>query len=319
MTIETVTHSYGDERIVEFLAEEGYHPRSSKHGEASCTAFLQDILHQSHTIREAASEGQIVYQHDFTVGSGDSKWNADLVVGPPSKANDVELDPELGIAKADPGEIWLAIDAKSVMTEHGKARRNRQRDINSFADIMYSHFPGCVTGGILLINAADQFKSPLRDPDDVTEHKRIDTLAPETVDIFRDIDRAEGEISPNVDGVGCVVVEHTNMDDGKQTRLLTDPPAPQPGDPVHYQTFLDSIIETFENRWLVGEKPDLSSLVNADLEAEMNRQIIDIARVAHEVGTRIDNDAINDEILNSMRTQISELGSVVDEIERRYG
>lgn len=312
-------HTYGDEEIVEFLEREGYHPRSSKHGEVSCQAFLDDLLHHSHLIRDAAEAGEIVYQQDYTVGAGDSKWNTDLVLGPPDESVAVAVDSPRGIAEADLGEVWLAIDAKSVMTEHGKARRNRQRDINSFADIMHSHYPGSVTGGIVLINVAERFRSPLREEGDITEHDRIDELAPETVDIFRDIDRSEGEISPNVDGVTCVVVEHTNIDDGEPTRLVTDPPAPQPGDTVHYQTFLEEMIETFENRWLIGEKPDLSSLVNADLEAEMNRQIIDIARVAHEVGRRIDNEAVDDEILNSIRTQISELETIIDEIERRHG
>lgn len=314
-----MTHTYGDQRIAEWLGQEGYHPRSSKHGEESCLAFLDDILHQSHAIRDAAAAGEIVFQNDYTVGSGDSKWNTDLVVGPPTDSAEIEVDPERGIAEAEPSEVWLAIDAKSVMTEHGKARRNRQRDINSFADIMHSHFPGAVTGGILLINAADRFKSPLRDEDDITVHERIEDLAPETVDIFRDIERSEGEISPNVDGVACIVVRHTNMDDETATELITDPPAPQAGDVLHYHTFLENVIETFENRWLIGEKPDLSSLINADLEAEMNRQIIDIARVAHDVGGRIDNEAVDDEILNSFRTQVTELESVIDEIERRYG
>lgn len=312
-------HTYGDRRIVEFLDREGYHPRSSKHGDVSCLAFLDDVLHQSHAIRDAAEAGEIVFQQDYTVGSGDSKWNTDLVVGPPADGATIEGDTERAIARGDPGEVWLAIDAKSVMTEHGKARRNRQRDVNSFADIMHSHYPGSVTGGILLINVAERFKSPLRDEDDVTEHDRIQQLAPETVDIFRDIERSEGKISPNVDGVACIVVKHTNMDDGAPTEVVTEPPAPQPGDVVHYQTVLESIIETFENRWLIGEKPDISSLVNADLEAEMNRQIIDIARVAHDVGGRIENEAIDGEVLNSFRTQVSELESIIDEIERRYG
>lgn len=311
-------HTYGDQKIVDFLDREGYHPRSSKHGEASCLAFLDDILHQSHTIREAAEAGEIVYKIDHTVGTGDSKWNTDLVIGPPANADDLEFAEEHDIAEGEPDKVWLAIDAKSIMTEHGKARRNRQRDINSFADIMHSHYPGAVTGGIILINVSDRFKSPLRDDDDITEHDRIESLAPETVDIFRDIDRSQGEISPNVDGVACIVVEHTNMDDGTSTKLISGPPAPQPGEAVSYNSFLETLIETFENRWLIGEKPDLSNLVNADLEAEMNRQIIDIARVAHEVGNRIDNEAIDDEILNSIRTQIDELQSVVDEIERRY-
>ena len=149
------------------------------------------------------------------------------------------------------------------MTEHGKARRNRQRDVNSFADIMHRHHPGSVSGGLLLINMADRFKSPLRDEDDVTDHDRIEHLVSGTVDVFRDIDRADGKISPNVDAVGTVVVEHTNMDDDHETRLVTEPPAPQPGEIVHYRDFLDILVDTLEDRFLIGEPP-LSTIVEAE-------------------------------------------------------
>lgn len=244
-----MTHTNGDQRIAEWLAEHGYHPRSPKHGAASCRYFLDDVLHESEALREAAASGEIVYQEDFTVGSGGLRWNTDLVLGPPE--NGIRQgNSERTIARDDPTKIWLAVDAKSVMTEHGKARLNRQRDINSFADIMHYHHEGAVTGGILLINTAKRFKSPLRDEDDVTEHEDIERLVEETVELFREIDRAEGMISSNVDGVGCVVVEHTNIDDGHKTRLVTEPPAPQEGDLVHYQTFLDIVVETLEDRFL---------------------------------------------------------------------
>jgi len=312
-----VSHRYGDERIAGWLQKNDYHPRSPKHGSASCQFFLDDLLYERDAVREAAASGEIVYQEDYTVGSGDSKWNTDLVVGPPADDIQDELDDGRDIVTAEPDEIWVAIDAKSVMTEHGKARRNRQRDINSFADIMHSHYPGAVTGGLLLINMADRFKSPLRDEDDITGHDRIEELVAETVDIFRDIDRAQGEVSPNVDGVGCVVVDHTNMRDGKKTELVTSPPAPQPGDIVHYRDFLEIIGETFEKRWLTGKQPDLSSLANADLQAALNQQVVDVAAVAHDVGIEIADGAVSEESLNALRTELTEVENVLDEIERR--
>lgn len=247
-----MTHRYGDERIVEWLAENGYHPRSPRHGAASCRYFLDDLLFESDPLHDAAASGTVVFQEDYTVGSGGLRWNTDLVLGPPS--NGVQRLPseetEHGIEQGDPEEIWLAIDAKSVMTEHGKARLNRQRDVNSFADIMHYHHDGAVTGGLLLINAAERFKSPLRDEDDVTLHDDIDRLVGETVGLFREIDRADGRNSSNVDGVGCVTVEHTNVNDDHETRLVTEPPAPQDGDVVHYRTFLDIVLDTLENRFL---------------------------------------------------------------------
>lgn len=311
-----MSHRYGDERMADWLQENEYHPRSPKHGSASCLFFLDDLLHESEPFREAAENGEVVYQEDYTVGTGDSKWNTDLVIGPPSSDVGVGTDTERGIVEAEPDAVWLAIDAKSVMTEHGKARRNRQRDINSFADIMHSHHPGSVTGGILLINMADQFNSPLRDEDDITEHDRITDLVAETVDIFRDIDRAQGDVSPNVDGVGCVVVDHTNMDDGSATELVTEPPAPQSGDIAYYRTFLEIITETFENRWLHGESPNLSGITSTDLRAKLNQQVIETARAAHDVGVALADDSLDEATLAALREQIADLEQAADEIER---
>jgi len=313
-----VSHQYGDEGIVEWLAENDYHPRSPAHGSASCLYFIDDILYESELVSEAARKGEIVYQEDYTVGEGDSKWNTDLVIGPPKGDIQIEVDGDQAIVEAEPEEVWLAIDAKSVMTEHGKARRNRQRDINSFADIIHSHYPGAVTGGILLINAADRFKSPLRDEDDITEHDRIDDLVAETIDIFRDIDRAQGKVSPNVDGVGCVVVEHTNLNDDHEARRVTEPPAPQKGDIVQYQEFLEIILDVFEDRWLRGEKPDVSDLAaNSDLRAALNQQVVDFASAAYDVGHEVHDDELDQDSFDALKTGLSELEAVVDEIERR--
>jgi len=314
-----VSDRYGDERIADWLAENGYHPRSPRHGNASCMYVLDDLLAASDVFRERAEAGEIVYAEDYTVGSGDSKWNTDLVVGPPAEEVQTEIGSQRPIVEAEPEEVWLAIDAKSVMTEHQKARRNRQRDINSFVDIMHQHHPGAVTGGILLINVADRFKSPLRDEGDVTEHDRIEELVAGTVDIFRDIERAQGEVSPNVDGVGCVVVEHTNMDDDHETRLVTEPPAPQPGDIVHYRKFVEIVLETLEDRWLVGERPDISNLVNADLQAALNAQVVELANMAHKGGVGIEEGEVSEEALEDVREELAELSVVVDETERQYG
>lgn len=314
-----MSHRYGDERIAEWLDENGYHPRSPKHGSASCQFFLDDLLYESDLFEKAARKGEVVYCEDYTVGEGESEWNTDLVIGPPAKDVAPPEDGERPIVESEPDRLWLAIDAKSVMTEHSKARRNRQRDINSFADIMHLHHPGAVTGGILLVNNADRFRSPLRDEGDITEHERIEQLVSETVDIFRDIDRAEGEISPSVDGVGCVVVDHTNLDDDEETMLVDEPPAPQPGDIVHYKTFLHELVETFEERWLVGEKPEITdATMSEDLRVLLEHRVVELAHVAHEVGEAIDEEEIPDECLTELSEEIDQLEAVVDIIEQRH-
>lgn len=255
-----MTHQYGDERIVEYLRQERewkypknvpYHPRSDAHGGAQCRYFVDDLLYESDALREAANTGEVVYQEDYEVGEGGLSWNTDLVMGPPEEDVQLSLDEGRSMSRADPEEIWLAVDAKSIMTEHQKARRNRVRDINSFADIMHHHHNRAITAGILLINLAERFDSPTRDPDDITDHPNVERIVDEILDMFRAIDRSGGEVSNNLDGAGCVVIDHTNLvDDDQKTRLVTEPPAPQPGDEVHYQTFVGIIRELVEARFL---------------------------------------------------------------------
>jgi hypothetical protein len=318
--VSAVSHTYGDERIVEWLGENGYHPRSPKHGSASCLFLLDDFLHESELFREAAANGEIVYQEDYTVGSGQSRWNTDLVVGPPTEVQEPQSSVgDREILEGEPEEIWLAIDAKSVMTEHGKARRNRQRDINSFADIMHQHYPGAVTGGVLLINMAERFRSPLREEGDITEHDRIEGLVKETVDIFRDIDRSEGDINHNVDGAGCIVIEHTNMDDGKRTRLVSEPPAPQPGDIAHYRNFVEIIAEILGDRFLRGEKPDIEDASNAELlRHQLNQDAVEVARLASEIGRDLGDLTVESTSLDGLRDKLEAMRETADEIEVEF-
>ena len=315
-----MAHTYGDERIAAWLSENGYHPRSPAHGSASCLFLLDDLIETSDRFRTAAQDGDVVYREDYTVGSGQSRWNTDLVVGPP--ADGTEGDPTEGdrpILEAEPGEVWLAIDAKSVMTEHGKARRNRQRDINSFADIMHRHYPGAVTGGVLLINAAERFKSPLRDEGDVTVHDNIDRLVSETVDIFRDIERSDGDISPNVDGVGCVVVKHTNTDDGAPTRLVTDPPAPGEDDPVNYRRFVELLASTFDSRFLSGDPPDLEALRSAEsVQNRLNQEVVALAGLAHSIGNALETGEVGRDDVEQLHERVAALDATVDRIEEEF-
>jgi len=313
-----VSHEFGDERIVQWLRENQYHPRSPAHGSASCLYLLDDLIHESEALREAAQAGDLVYQEDFTVGTGDSKWNTDLVVGPP----DAEVQEQVGdsIAEGEPAEIWLAIDAKSVMTEHGKARRNRQRDINSFADTMHRHYPGVVTGGLLLVNMADEFRSPLRDEGDITEHDRIEQLVSETVDIFRDVERADGEISPNVDGVGCVVVDHTNMGDGEETRLVTEEPAPQPGDIVHYRDFVNILVNTLEARFLSGQTPDMDVLRAADqLSDQLRRESINLGHHIYQINRSLGAGGVDQSEIEGLNEVLDDLDELAGELEKFTG
>jgi hypothetical protein len=230
--------------MVRWLQDNGYHPRSNKHGKALCGFLLEDLLDGCPMFRKLAASGKIVWKGDLVVNpDSDSQWTVDLVVGPPE-------DPPLTepgdgqIAEGIPRDIWIAVDAKSTMTEFGKARRNRARDLNSFQDIMHNNNPKTVAGGLMMLNIAERFKSPLRP--NITVHRNIGRLVDETLAILRGLTRARQESTQRgIEAVGAVVVNHTNVK-GDTTTLAN---VPTPGDAVNYGKFVRDLCEFFTNRF----------------------------------------------------------------------
>ena len=131
------------------------------------------------------------------------------------------------------------------LLRHGKARRNRQRDLNSLHDILHRKNPETVVAGLLVINIADKFRSPLRT--DTTLHRNITELVRETIHLFEGLPRS-GRDSACLDALGIIIVSHTNVK-GDQTRLITREPAPEPGSSVHYQAFLTNVCKEFTRRF----------------------------------------------------------------------
>jgi hypothetical protein len=242
-----------DKEFVKYLSEAGYHPRSSKHGDKLCELLLRDLIEECPAFRAASADGTVCYDMNYSPATNvPLGWNIDLVIGPPA---DRTLESSKGSARGAPSELWVAVDAKTIMTEHGKARRNRQRDLNSFATILHMKNPKTIVGGLVVINMASSFRSPLRSGE-TTIHTNISRLVAESVQLFQDLPRAPSSGvaagNPNqIDAMGVIVVEYSNLE-GEPARLVTDPPAPPPGSPVHYASFVRDICSAFGSRFGPG-------------------------------------------------------------------
>lgn len=187
--------------FVAHLREAGYHPRSSAHGKALCEYVLRDLLRSCPKIASDAATGKLVYDVQRKLIVGGSEWNIDLVLGPPGASVEARPGPA-GIQQAPPATIRIAVEAKTVMTEHGKARRNRQRD-----------------------------------------------LVEETLALLRALPmRASVVEGGGLEANGAIVIEHDNVNLGR-TRLVSRPPAPQVGDPLHYDSFIVRICDRYSQRF----------------------------------------------------------------------
>lgn len=240
------------DKIVGHLREAGYHPRSNVHGKILCEFVLEDLLEVCPKIAEDAAAGRLVYDIQRKIIVAGSEWNIDLVLGPPPSGA-VKAVTAKGINKAPPATIRIAIEAKTVMTEHGKARRNRQRDLDSFHQFVHRYDADTVAAGLTVVNLAERFKSPLRPAASI--HRNIRALVQKTMALLRSLPQRPARAdTPGLEANGAIVVSHDNID-LNSSALVTGAPAPQVGDPLHYDSFLRRICDSYVHRWSGGRTP----------------------------------------------------------------
>jgi hypothetical protein len=235
--------------------------------------IIRDLLAACPLLATRAAAGEIVVKlrHHQQVGHND--WVIDIALGTAG----VALPPDDGapIRMTSPVLIQIAIELKSIWTEHGKARRNRLRDFNAFHSYARQYNPKTVAAAFLVVNASERFLSPLnlgsRDREPITLHGRrakpVSQLVKETIDIFRTIHlrNSVGDVG-GLEALGVVVVEHDNLNflQGRSeysdvlvryrdlqtpSRVAPVPPGLRVGDPLHYQTMIQRICNAYNERF----------------------------------------------------------------------
>jgi len=225
----------------------GYHPRSDKHSNSLAEAIIHDLFMHCPAIRQKALSGQLVYDINFTIRAAGADWNVDLVIGTPHL--DFQL-PEgaTDIVRATPSTIQIAIEIKSVMTEHHKAIRNRKRDLEAHHDHVHRYNQHAIAGGVLVVNAASTFCSPLRGIDIVTVHRDPAALVRLCIDQMRAVAERHTVNATGLDAKAVIVVEMDNQH-LSSTCYLTKSPAPTVGDPLHYDAFIQTICNLYSERF----------------------------------------------------------------------
>jgi hypothetical protein len=226
--------------------EQGYHPRSNKHSDALATAIVHDLIRACPPLASQAAQGRLVYQLNMDVRQANSTWNTDLAIGTPASAVDSKGEV---IVRATPATIRIAIELKGVMTEHRKAIKNRKRDFEAHHGHVHDYSHRAIAGGVLTVNAAASFRSPLRAESTFHgDRQAVVRLVEHCVTEMRNVTES-GRNSPNgLDAKAVVVVDFDNVTFASG-RYFTQPPAPQPGDPLHYDSFIQRICEEYSERF----------------------------------------------------------------------
>jgi hypothetical protein len=140
----------------------------------------------------------------------------------------------------------VAVEVKSVMTEHRKAVKNRKRDLEAHHEHVHNYNDQAVAGGVLVINASPTFRSPLRPQP--TVHKDPTRLVEHCITELKAVSTRGGTKGYGLEARCAIVVEMDNLDNDR-VRYVTKAPAPPVGSPLHYDGFVRTICDQFSRRF----------------------------------------------------------------------
>jgi hypothetical protein len=208
---------------------------------------MDDLINECPLLAEHARRGEVAYgiNLSFQFPSGKVK-NLDLAVGTQAQIPIDSGEPFRRVAELS--SLRLAMEAKSVMTEHKKSQPRVFDELSSSHEIVHQGGQETIAAGIAVVNIADQFVSPLRQvgPDlHWTKHKQPG-VTESMVRHLRGLPIRESEREVGFDAYATIVI---SCDNQGPASVWTGLPAPQPGDRDHYQTFLSRVAAAYVARF----------------------------------------------------------------------
>lgn len=173
-----------------------YHPRSDRHSKIACWALMFDLVENCALLRSHVETGRVAVgiNHAMRDFARNRAKNLDLVIcttagAAPKGGTFAQLVKPYTIVLSDddrqaldrlpamplaaPATVLLALEAKACMTEFGKARPRLYDELNSSHLTIHGDTDGAIAAGFALVNAADSFVSPIRNPWPLAEHETL--------------------------------------------------------------------------------------------------------------------------------------------------
>jgi hypothetical protein len=235
------------------------HSRSDAHSVKLCELLLLDLLDRCEPINRQARQGQIAYGINYAHGWSNGKIKTlDFAIGIPLVEREPPPDGTIhrlrsrarrGVLLTAPEQrfarLLVACEAKSVLTEHSKSQPRIFDELNGSHAIVHGGSEDTIAAGITLVNIATTFVSPLRQrpdhPLEITIHNQPDDAA-RMVEHLRALPRRSAGNPVGFDAYCTFVMD---VDNQGRVALGADPPAPQPGDPDHYNRFVADICRMY--------------------------------------------------------------------------
>ena len=212
----------------------GFNPRSQAASNALADFILEDLTRDCPSLRRALRSGVLVARKSAPVRTTVAERDVDLVL--------CEETHELP-------RLRLAVENKTIMAAHGKARKNRYGDIIAYANHVHNHRADCIAGSVLVINHSSEYENPdafakgLKRP-----RLDMDRLVSDTVQLFANIPLRDttGQSFELPEALAVIVLEYDGV---RPAKLLKKPPAPRASEHYHYAAFMRRLCELHGKRF----------------------------------------------------------------------
>src|SRR6266536_52417 len=175
----------GSQLYVEWINTHlGFNPRSAANSNALSEYIIDDLTYVSpKVIGKLISTANLVPLKNASVSTSVTVRNIDLVL------YERPMLPRI----CD----QLSVEHKTVMTAHGKARKNRYGDIIAYCNHMHNHRPDCVVGATVVINTSEAYENPDSFARGLIRPKfKMDKVVKDTIRIFESIPVRDSPTDP---------------------------------------------------------------------------------------------------------------------------
>jgi len=256
-----------------------YHSRSDRHSKIACWCILFDLLQRSKTLANQIACEEVAFgiNHKMVDFKQNREKNLDLVVCTPRQDNGrkpkpmtftslasqygIELDnterkklaaaPTFAISPV--GAVRMALEAKAAMTAHVRALPRLFDELNSSHLTIHGSSDSAIAVGFAMINMADDFLSsdlnkwPVGTRVAAISRHRQPEDAERALRKVKELPRRTKLGEVGYDAIAAVIVDCKN--DGSPVTLVSKPPAPKPGNILHYASMIERIAELYDGRY----------------------------------------------------------------------
>jgi CHAT domain-containing protein len=207
----------------------GFNPRSQANSNALSDFVVTDLRTVSPEIDAAIQSERLL-----------------VVQNPGVRTKVAERSIDLVLRESAAKLVCVAVEHKTIMTAHGKARKNRYGDIIAYCNHMHNHRKECIAGAIIVVNTSPQYENPDGFAKGLVRPKfKMDKVVADTVGIFAQIPQRESPDEPN-DQPEALAVIVMNYDGANPARLEDYLPEQSQ---IMYDTFIARIARLYVERF----------------------------------------------------------------------